>query len=195
MNPSQLCFCILGLLATTAACSGSITASDEDDSAFSGTGGGTTGTAEGTPCRLLHGTATLTSYDGANYASSAFSFEYASQDANLTHNEFDVLYLADMFVVNTVTDDRSFLVDLGEIAWEQIPSWVEVEQYPVGQWGEHDALQAQFHHMYFVRNEDGAGRGVAAFRVIGLEPGVRVTIEWVRSLSTDQMVLPTACAL
>ena len=199
MSTSHLCFCILGIFSATVACSGTVTSLGDDPNSLeesAGSAGSSSNAAvEGLPCKYLHGTATLSSYDGDNYASSAFSFEYASQDVDVTHNEFDVLYSGDMFIVNMVTDDRSFLVDLGDVTWEQVPAWAQADDYPVGQWGEHDALQAQFHHTYFVRSEDGAGRGVAAFRVIGLEPGFRATIEWVRSTSTDQMVLPSACGL
>jgi len=150
---------------------------------------------QGMACASLHGEATLSSYHGDNYASSAFSFEYASQDAELTRNEFDVVYEDDIFVVNTVTDDRSTIVDLGNVRLADVPRTVDVESYPRGEWGEHDALQASIGHTYYVRSVDGAGRLVAAFRVIGLVPGVRATIEWVRSTDSDAMVVSTTCGL
>lgn len=154
----------------------------------SGAGAGT-----GMACRYLHGVAGLTEYDGDNYASSAFSFEYASQDPEVTYNEFDLLYEGNYFRVNLVVDDESFIVDLGNLPLTDVPPTVDPDDYPVGQWGEHDAIQAHIDHTYFVRSVDGAGRLVAAFRVVGLEPGIFVTIEWVRSTDPDQMVIPLQC--
>jgi hypothetical protein len=147
-------------------------------------------------CAYLHGNATLQSYtDASNYAASAFSFEFASQNVTLTHNDWDVVYQDDAFMVNTVTDDKSFIVDLGSVALREVPATVDPTKYPTGEWGEHDAIQAQLDHTFFVRNVDGLGRGVAAFRVRELEPGRRVSIEWIRSTDPDTMVVPLACGL
>ncbi|MBX3189636.1 MAG: hypothetical protein KF819_21600 [Labilithrix sp.] len=146
------------------------------------------------PCAYLYGRASMTSRRGHDdYASSSFSFEYASQDAELTRNEFDVQYAGNLFIVNMITDDRSFIVDLGKIALRDVPRTVDPSEHPVGQWGEHDAIQAHLDHTYFVRSVDGAGRFVSAFRVIDLEPGRRVDIEWIRSTEADVMVPPLAC--
>jgi hypothetical protein len=149
---------------------------------------------QGLPCSYLHGQANLTSRRGYDdYASSSFSFEYASQDADVTRNEFDLQYAGDIFIVNMIVDDASFIVDLGDVPLRDVPRTVDPADYPVGQWGEHDAIQAQADHTYFVRSIDGAGRLVAAFRVLQLEPGRRVQIEWIRSTDTDAMVHPLAC--
>jgi hypothetical protein len=113
----------------------------------------------------------------------------------VTNNEFDVLYELNQFRVNTVTDDVSFIVDLGDVGWAGVPEMVVPGEFPLGNWGEHDDIEAYVGHMYFVRNVDSAGRGVAAFRVVGLEPGVRVTIDWVRSVHPDRFMVPTACEL
>jgi hypothetical protein len=144
-------------------------------------------------CAFLHGRATLTDYARSAYASSAFSFEFASQDPNVTHNEFDVLYEQDMFMVNMITDDRSGIADLGDVPLAAVPAQIEWDSYAKGQWHEHDAIQAHLDHTYFVRSVDGAGKIVAAFRVIALEPGVRVGIEWIRSSNPDAMTVPTHC--
>lgn len=149
---------------------------------------------EGMPCVYLHGYATLTDYVAYdNYASSAFSFEFASQDPEVTYNEFDLLYDGNMFRVNTVTDDVSFIVDLGNVPLDEAPAMVDPDDYPLGNWGEHDNIQAYLDHSYFARNVDGAGRGVSAFRVVGLRPGVDVQIEWIHSVAPDTLIIPTQC--
>ena len=148
----------------------------------------------GMPCHTLHGYADLTSYTSVdNYASSAFSFEYASQDAAVTGNEFDVLYEQNWFSVNMVVDDDSTIVDLGALPLQEVPANVDVDDYPTGHWGEHDALQAYPHHTYFVISLDHTGRLVSAFRVLELEPAKHVRIEWIRSVHPDRMVVPTSC--
>ncbi len=171
--------------------------SPQEGSGASGATGGSSSAkdaATGVECSSSHGFATLTSYDRVEqYAASAFSFEYASQDATLTHNEFDVLYTADLLRVNTVVDDRSFIVDLGDVSLRNLPRQIDPDAYPVGQWGEHDAVQAQLNHVYWVRSVDNAGRMVSAFRVTGLNPGRLLEIEWIRSTDTDTMVAPTSC--
>jgi hypothetical protein len=171
-----------------------------DPSSQDGTSAGAPASADGAsaaplgiPCRYLHGTATLTERKGSDYGTSAFSFKLASQDQADTHNEFDVLYERDMFMVNLVTDDQSFIVDLGTTALRDVPSTVDTASFPVGKWGEHDAIDAQLDHTYFVRSVDGSGRLVSAFRVIGLEPGSRVLIEWIRSTDPDAMLPPRHC--
>ena len=68
-----------------------------------------------------------------------------------------------------------------------------MSRYPLGQWGEHDAIQAELDHTYFVRSQDNAGRLVSAFRVRQLSPGVDVRIEWIRSADADAMVVPRSC--
>ncbi len=149
----------------------------------------------GIPCRFLHGEATLTAYDGSNYSSSAFSFEFATQDPDITNNDYDIVYGPNVFRVNTVTDDVSFIVDLGDIPLADTPPTVELDEHRVGAYGEYDFIDAVLDHTYYVRSVDGTGSLVAAFRVVGLEPGERVTIEWIRSVEPDRMVVPSGCGL
>jgi hypothetical protein len=144
-------------------------------------------------CSLRHGHVTLTDYSSSAYASSAFSFEFASQDSKLTHNKFDLLYEGDWFSVNMVGGDESYIVDLGAMSLKGVPAMVDPDNYAVGEWGKHDAIEAQLAHTYFVRTIDAAGKRVAAFHVEGLEPGRRVTIEWIRSTDADAMIPPTDC--
>jgi hypothetical protein len=189
---------VIILALTTAACSGqSYSEWDEAPNPDPPTPGapGAPG-PNGVSCQYLHGVATLSDYTAYdNFPEAAFSFEFASQDAARTNNEFELLYDVNLFMVNLVSDDLSSIVDLGPIALDEVPARIDVDDYPTGNWGEHDALQANFGHTYYVRSVDGAGRGVAAFKVIGLEPGVQVNIEWVRSLDVDEMLLPDGCGL
>ena len=150
----------------------------------------------GMPCALRHGSVTLRSYRGDNYASSAFSFRYASQDQAITRNDYDVLYEDDVFIVNMVTDDRSFVVDLGPgVALSSVPRTVEPARFASGQHGAHDEIEAHLGHTYVVRSVDGAGRRYAAFTVTGLSSGRAVTLEWIRSSESDALVVPHDCGL
>jgi hypothetical protein len=158
-----------------------------------GTEQGSTSSVSGMPCTALHGTATLANYRTDAYASSAFSFEFASQDPKLTANRFELLYEDDMFLVNMVGGDASFIVDLGAVDLREVPRTVSPDAYPTGEWDRHDAIQAQLGHTYFVRTVHADGRLVSSFRVAGLDPGRRASIEWIRSTDPDVMLPPTAC--
>ncbi|MCA9625293.1 MAG: hypothetical protein KC731_40000 [Myxococcales bacterium] len=147
----------------------------------------------GTPCRFLYGEVTLADYAHAEYGEAAFSFELASGDPEVTNNEFDVVYSGNMFGVNLVTDDQSWIVDLGVVPLEEVPAMVDPDDFPLGNWQEHDYVQAHLDHTYFVRSSDGAGRGVSAFTVVGHEPGEQVTIEWIHSTAVDELIVPVSC--
>jgi hypothetical protein len=164
-------------------------------SSNSGTGQGDDGPYP-TPCHFLRGTATLTSRHGdseAAYEAAAFSFEFASHDESVTYNDYDVLYEQNSFEVNTVTDDKSFIVDLGDVALEAAPSMVDPSDYAKGGFGTHDDLQAIVDHTYWVRTKDSSTEQVAVFRVTELAPGQSVTIDWMRSLDPDSFEPPVEC--
>jgi len=167
--------------------------SNQQTTAASGTKG-SSGSA-GTPCSFLHGSVTLDAWDGSDssYAAACFSFRLASNDIKVTKNEVDVLYDQNHFTVNTVVDDQSFIVDLGDVPLANVPSMVSPDAYPTGTFGKHDAIDAVLGHTYFVRTTDNSARSVAAFRVTGLSPGNNVTIEWEESTDPDQMVVPKQC--
>ncbi len=180
------------------ACGGAVDSGDPERVApnSSGAGQGDAPSAPaltGMPCSSLHGVVTLRDYGSSPYSTAAFSFELGTQDSKITHNDYDVLYEQNTFDVNMVTDDESFIVDLGDMALADAPETVDPNQYPTGQWHEHDAIDAHLNHIYYVRSKDGSGRLVSVFRVIGLEPGVRTTIEWMRSTDPDAMVLSRQC--
>jgi hypothetical protein len=169
---------------------------DSSSTSSGSTSGGGGGSFQGVPCKYLHGQATLTSYtDPDNYVSSAYSFEMASQDEALTKNDWDVLYENDTFVVNTVGDDVSFIVDLGAVALADVPATVDPSGFPTGQFGEHDAIQAVAAHTYVVRTIDDDTRQYAAFRVVALSPGSSVTMEWMCSTDPETLTIPAGCGL
>jgi hypothetical protein len=148
---------------------------------------------QGIPCSYLVGEVTLSEYDGDNFSSSSFSFEYATQDSEITLNDYDLQYQGNLFTVNLAGGDASHIVDLGEVALADVPQTIDLARYETGAWGEHDDIPAVIGHTYFVRNQDDTGRTVGAFVVTGLEPGVRVSISWIRSIDPDVMIVPTEC--
>jgi hypothetical protein len=95
--------------------------------------------------------------------------------------------------VNTVVDDASFVVDLGDVALSDVPETVDPASFPAGQFGEHDYVQAVLDHTYVIRTVDGDTNQWAAARVVGLSPGASVTIEWIRSTDPERMIVPTQC--
>lgn len=108
-------------------------------------------------------------------------------------NDGDLLFAENMFDVNTVVDDTSFIVDLGDVPLESVPETLDPDDYAVGNWGEHDAIQALPHHVYVVRTIDGNTRQWAAFRVTSLAPAESVSFDWLRSPDAERLVVPTAC--
>jgi len=193
-----------GLVLTLFGCGNRVTVIGGSGGGSSGSIGATTtsavgstgaGATSGTPCPFLHGTVTLTSWDGgaASYAEACYSFRLASNDLAVTKNEVDVLYQGNAFVVNTVTDDQSFIVDLGDVPLDKVPSTVDPSQYPTGAYGAHDVLDAVLDHTYLVRTADHEAQLFAAFRVVGVDPGSNVTIEWEKSVDPTKMVIPVAC--
>jgi hypothetical protein len=151
--------------------------------------------SSGTPCSFLRGSVTLDAWDGSDssYPAACFSFRLASNDIKVTKNEVDVLYDQNHFTVNTVVDDQSFIVDLGDVPLASVPSMVSPDAYPTGTFGKHDEIDAVLGHTYFIRTVDNSARSVAAFRVTGLSPGDNVTLEWEESTDPNQMVVPKQC--
>jgi hypothetical protein len=164
------------------------TASGADDS---------NGAGYGTPCKFLHGEVTLEDWygdqDDGSYNDALYSFEFATKDIDVHYNDGDLLYASNMFSVNTVVDDASFIVDLGDIPLASAPNTVDPSSFPTGNWGEHDDVQAVLDHTYVVRTIDGNTKQWAAFRVLGLAPGESVTIEWIRSSNPDALDVPSQC--
>lgn len=147
---------------------------------------------DGESCAFQHGTATLVDYDGENPGAAGYNFELASQDPEFTRNRFDLLYEGNRFRVNLVVDDQSTIVDLGDVELLDLPVEADIDD-ALHHADEHDAILAHLGHTYVVHRENYTGRLVAAFRVLGIDPGRQVRIEWVRSTSDRDMVLPENC--
>jgi hypothetical protein len=151
----------------------------------------------GIPCRFLTGEATLESWDADltedEYWRALYSFELGTNDPEEVRNDGDLQYSSNMLVVNTVVDDESFIVDLGELPLDAVPPEVDATNYPTGNWGEHDFIQAVVHHTYVVRTIDGNTRQWAAFELTSVVPSDRITLTWIRSPDPETLVVPSAC--
>ena len=133
----------------------------------------------------------------ANYENATISFQWAPvKDTELTRNDWDLLFgndqdaQADIFTVNTVTDDRSWIVDLGSIPMDAVPTTVSLSSYPTGAWGGHDNIPVVLEHVYLVHTVDGDTDQYAAFRVAAYLPDQQVTLQWYRSAVSGGFVLP-----
>lgn len=169
-------------------------ASDETGTSSADDGGST---IDGASCSALHGRRTLPSWNGDQsddvYPRSLFSFTHDSTDIDVVRNDGDLLYVDNMFSVVTVTDDRSFIVDLGNVPLTAVPETLDPGTFPTGNWGEHDYIQAVLDHTYVVRTEDSETRQWAAFRIVGLAPGNKVTFDWILSTDPERLLVPTPC--
>ncbi|MGI5864598.1 MAG: hypothetical protein ACOX6T_21460 [Myxococcales bacterium] len=111
-------------------------------------------------------------------------------------NDWDLLFgndqdpARDLFSVNLVTDDDSFIVDLGEKSFADVPEQVDPALYPVGEHGKHDDIPVAVGHLYVVRTIDSNTRQWAAFKVTAHELNEQVTISWVRSPEAERFVAP-----
>lgn len=195
-------FAALWLAALLVGCGSEVFVGDEPGGGETGGSSGADGVGTGgdyapygMPCSYLYGQVDIAAWDGtdAGYSQACYSFQFASHDVELTKNDWDILYYGDVFFVNTVVDDSSSIVDLGVVDLLDLPAGVDLDAYPVDAQGAHDGVAAQLGHTYWVRTEDGNSRLVVAFTVIAQDPGLGVEVEWVRSLSSDAMVLPRAC--
>lgn len=199
MRHSSPLFLLLGAC-LAAGCNGIEPDGDYEDGDYEDGGGHPPPPPEtpllGTPCAYRHGEHTLESWGGesdASYQAGSFSFEVASNELDLTSNDVDLLFQRNNLQVNTVADDRSFIVDLGVLALDAVPPTVNAADYPTGEWDEHDSIQAVAGHTYVVRTVDGNTRQWAAFRISALVPSVEVTIEWIRSPDPEALRIPTDC--
>lgn len=147
------------------------------------------------------GRATLfarTTFD--DYQAATMSFEYATEvDEGQIRNDWDLLFgndqdpEADHFTVNTVVDDRSFIVDFGPVTFCEIPEQVDPADFELGYFGDHDDIPVVAGHVYFVRTRDSESDVYAAFLVIEHRLNDSVTIQWFRSPDPTRFVKPTAC--
>lgn len=162
-----------------------------------------TGQACGERCTRVPrgGRATLfarTTYD--DYQAATMSFEHAtSTDEGQVRNDWDLLFGndrdpdSDLFSVNTVVDDRSFIVDFGAATFCDIPERVDPSGFEVGLYGDHDDIPVVRGHVYLVRTRDSETDLYAAFLVIDHRLNEQVTVQWYRSPEPGRFVKPAAC--
>mgnify|MGYP006902087889 CR=1 FL=1 len=91
-----------------------------------------------------------------------------------------------------VTDDRSFIVNLGEVRLDQLPETIDPADYPTGPRGEHDELVVRLGHVYVIRTVDSDTVQYAAVKVLAHELNHSVTVRWYRSAEAGRLVLPLA---
>lgn len=126
--------------------------------------------------------------DDDTYLRSVVSFELASTDLEKTNNDWDVslepsttVRDAFAFRVNTVTNDRSCIEDLGQIAIADVP--------PTESSACADFLTVVEGHVYLVRTHDNDTQQYAAFGVTTLDADGAATLRWFRSPDPDSFVL------
>ena len=136
-----------------------------------------------------------------DYEAATISFRFASvEEDGRINNNWDLLFGndpdadRDLLTVNTVTSDRSMIVDLGPLSFCAVPEEVDFDQYPVGQWGEHDNLDAAEGHTYLVRNVDSSTRQLAVFWIRAHQLNRQISIGWYRSPDPERFVPPVTCA-
>lgn len=149
------------------------------------------------------GVATLkarTTFDDYEAATISFKHATVAEDGRVNNN-WDLLFGndrdpgADLFAVNMVMDDRSFIVDLGDrLTICDVPTVTDPAGYPLGAFGGHDSIPVQLDHLYFIRNVDGETRQLALVQVLEHVADRSVTIRWYRSPVADSFVPPAACA-
>jgi len=151
--------------------------------------GGPTPVPSSGVARLLARTAT------DDYEAATMSFEHATvlEDGEV-RNDWDLLFGndrdpdCDEFRVNTVTDDRSFIVDKGNVAFADLPQVLDPPARGDGPCDGADCIPAVQGHLYVVRTLDRDTRQYAAFRVLAHERNRSVDLYWYRSPLPDWFV-------
>lgn len=141
------------------------------------------------------------------YWNAVVSFEKGGATGGIeeTKNDWDLLFgndrdsALDRFTVNTVTDDRSFIVDLGELQLRDAPAEVDPLLVPPQQgvgFGDlpstdvrtRDAVPVVEGHVYWVRTLDDDSRLVTLVGVQRHALNGSVTLAWFRSSEPDRFV-------
>ena len=148
------------------------------------------------------GTATLkarTTFDDYEAATISFRHATVAEDGQV-NNDWDLLFGndqdsdRDQFTVNMVTDDRSFIVDLGQLpSICDVPATVDLASFPRGACGAHDDIPVVLDHLYLIRNRDSDQSQYAVIQVLAHVRNRAVTIRWYRSPDSDRFVPPGAC--
>ncbi|MFH2006751.1 MAG: hypothetical protein ABI333_09215 [bacterium] len=135
-----------------------------------------------------------TTYD--DYQGATLSIEHAVvADEGEVRNDWDLLFgndqdpELDLFTVNMVTDDRSFIVDLGIVDLRELPETVDPDDFPTGVFGEHDDLPVHVGHVYVIRTVDSDTVQYAVVKVLAHELNHSVQLDWYRSWEPNRLVL------
>lgn len=142
------------------------------------------------------------------YWKASASFEQGGVTGSIekSNNDWDLLFgnnkgndQVDLFQVNTVVDDRSFIVDLGELPFRDAPATIDPLTIPpqtvvnMGDIAKDDVRQRDYvpvveGHVYWVRTADDDSRLIT---LVGVQKHVRgqsVTLAWFRSKEADRFV-------
>lgn len=127
-----------------------------------------------------------------DYEKATFSFERGIRDdpTELVRNDWDLLFEGGRFEVNTVVDDHSLLVDLGEVGLNSLPeteivgleatvaSQASEQLNPLREGSSHDRQAVEVGHSYFVWTRDRETDLAAAFEVVEWDRGERCLLDW-----------------
>ncbi len=142
------------------------------------------------------------------YWKASASFEQGGVTGSIdkSNNDWDLLFgnnkgnsQVDLFQVNTVVDDRSFIVDLGELPFRDAPATIDPLTIPpqtvvnMGDLAKDDVRQRDYvpvveGHVYWVRTADDNSKLIT---LVGVQKHVRgqsVTLAWFRSKEADRFV-------
>ena len=123
-----------------------------------------------------------------DYMKATFSFKYGIRDdpgLKLTRNQWDLLYDNGDggFSVGMTQDDRSRIVDLGEMTWSGLTKVPVVAALPEG--ARAGSVPAVQDHMYVVHTRNSNADLYSVFRVEWHEPGDQCVISWVNVPSPE----------
>jgi hypothetical protein len=123
-----------------------------------------------------------------DYLKAVFSFKFGLQNdpgLKLTHNQWDLLFDNGDggFTVGMTQDDRSRLVDVGEMTWGALKKVPIVTALPEG--ARMGSVPARQDHMYVLHTLNNSTNLYSIFRVDWLEPGDQCAISWVNVPSPE----------
>ncbi|MDP3499579.1 MAG: hypothetical protein Q8S33_04580 [Myxococcales bacterium] len=142
------------------------------------------------------------------YWKASASFEHGGVTGSVTqtNNDWDLLFGnntardPDLFQVNTGSDDRSFIVDLGEVQLRDAPATIDFStvppqtqvnlgpEVPSIDVRQRDHVPVVEGHVYWVRTADDDSRLIT---LVGVQTHVRgqsVTLAWFRSREAERFV-------
>ncbi|MBL4770558.1 MAG: hypothetical protein JKY61_05335, partial [Planctomycetes bacterium] len=128
----------------------------------------------GLPPETLLPTAQLLGRRKYGYSQATFSFEYGTRDdpGGIVRNDWDILFSGEGFRVSMVTDDRSVIVDLGEIRLADVhPGLLEDAE-------QGEKALPKLGHSYLVWTRDTGTDLVSAFEVVDLKLKESCELNW-----------------